>query len=74
MMQPAAPIPATEPSKKRLPPDYKHVDDLRRHLTPNGRMQGRKRTGFTAEGQKQLSNAIKRARFMALLPYADSIA
>lgn len=68
-----ATAPAPETHKKRLPPDYKLVDDLRRHLTPNGRMQGRKRTGFTAEGQKQLSMAIKRARFMALLPYADSI-
>ncbi len=59
--------------KRRVPPDYKHVDELRRNLTPNGRMQSRKRTGYTSEGQKQFAMAIKRARFMALLPYSDAV-
>ncbi|MDA0803877.1 MAG: 30S ribosomal protein S18 [Planctomycetota bacterium] len=60
-------------SKRRVPPDYKHVDELRRNLTPNGRMQSRKRTGYTAEGQKKFAMAIKRARFMVLLPYSDAV-
>ncbi|MDA1008438.1 MAG: 30S ribosomal protein S18 [Planctomycetota bacterium] len=52
--------------------DYKQVDDLRRAMTPNGKMLGRKRTGMNSEGQKKLAAAIKRARFLALLPYTDA--
>lgn len=49
--------------------DYKDVDNLRKFLNPNGRILPRKRTGLTAKNQRSLSEAIKRARFMGLLPF-----
>ena len=51
--------------------DYKNAEDLRRLLTPNGRIQGRKRTGLSAREQRLATQAIKRARFMAILPYTN---
>ena len=52
--------------------DYKSVDDLRRTMTPNGKIYSRKRLGTTAREQRMLANAVKRARFLALLPYTDA--
>lgn len=52
--------------------DYKSVDDLRRLMTPNGKIYSRKRLGVSAREQRLISQAIKRARFMALLPYTDA--
>ena len=52
--------------------DYKNSEDLRRMLTPNGKIQGRKRSGMSAREQRLLSQAIKRARFMALLPFTSA--
>jgi small subunit ribosomal protein S18 len=52
--------------------DYKMVEDLRRSMTPNGKILSRKRLGTTAREQRMLSQAIKRARHMALLPYTDA--
>ena len=52
--------------------DYKRADDLRRFMTPNGKMQGRKKTGLTAREQRMVAQAIKRARYMALLPYTSA--
>jgi small subunit ribosomal protein S18 len=49
--------------------DYKDIDLLRRFLTPSARMIARGRTGVTAKNQRKLAMAIKRARFMGLLPY-----
>jgi len=49
--------------------DYKDIELLKRFLTPSARMQSRKRTDVTAKNQRKLSIAIKRARFMGLLPY-----
>jgi small subunit ribosomal protein S18 len=49
--------------------DYKDVDNLKRFLNPNGRILPRKRTGLTAKNQRALAEAIKRARFMGLLPF-----
>ncbi|HAE36539.1 30S ribosomal protein S18 [Candidatus Nomurabacteria bacterium RIFOXYC2_FULL_36_8] len=49
--------------------DYKDVELLRRFITPSARMQSRKRTDVTAKNQRKLAIAIKRARFMGLLPY-----
>jgi small subunit ribosomal protein S18 len=54
--------------------DYRRADDLRRLLTPNGKIQGRKRTGFNAREQRMVAQAIKRARYMALLPYTSMTA
>ena len=51
--------------------DYKDIDELRRMMTPNGKIYSRKRLGTTAGEQRRVSKAIKRARFMALLPYTS---
>ena len=52
--------------------DYKASEDLRRCLTPNGKMYSRKRLGTSAGEQRKVAKAIKRARFMALLPYTSA--
>lgn len=49
--------------------DYKDVETLKRFINPHGRMIASKRSGVSAKSQRQLSNAIKRARFMGLIPY-----
>ena len=52
--------------------DYRDTDTLQRLLTPNGKIQGRKRTGLTAREQRMVAQAIKRSRFMALLPFTSA--
>ena len=52
--------------------DYKSAEDLRRLMTPNGKMYSRKRLGVTAREQRMISQAVKRARYMALLPYTSA--
>jgi len=49
--------------------DYKEVEMLRKFLTTSNKLMSRKRAGTSAQEQKALKLAIKRARFMALLPY-----
>ena len=49
--------------------DYKDTEVLKKFINPHGRMVSRKRTGISAKYQRQLATAIKRARFMGLLPY-----
>lgn len=49
--------------------DYKDVDVLKKFINPHGRMIARRRTNTTAKYQRDLATAIKRARFMGLLPY-----
>ncbi len=49
--------------------DYKDVVKLRAHMNPHARMYSRKRTGNTAREQRVFAQAVKRARFMALVPY-----
>lgn len=49
--------------------DYKDVEMLKKFLNPHGRLLSRKRTGIPAKVQRQLSEAVKRARFLGLLPY-----
>jgi small subunit ribosomal protein S18 len=52
--------------------DYKSVDELRKMMTPNGKIYSRKRLQLPARDQKCLAQAIKRARFMALLPFTSA--
>jgi small subunit ribosomal protein S18 len=52
--------------------DWKDVENLRRMMSPNGKIYGRKRTSSTAAEQRLIAQAIKRARFMALLPYTSA--
>jgi small subunit ribosomal protein S18 len=57
--------------KGRLYIDYKCADDLRRMMTPNGKIYSRKRLSVTAGEQRKIAQAIKRARFMGLLPFTS---
>jgi small subunit ribosomal protein S18 len=49
--------------------NYKQVDALERYITDRGKIRSRRQTGNCAKHQRVLARAIKRARFMALLPY-----
>ncbi len=49
--------------------DYKDIDTLQKLLTHRGKIYSRKRSGNCAGCQRKVKNAIKRARFMGLLPY-----
>jgi small subunit ribosomal protein S18 len=51
--------------------DYKDVDTLRDFVGENGKITPARLTGTRAFFQRQLTTAIKRARFLALLPYSD---
>ena len=51
--------------------DYKDFDRLRRYISERGKIVPRRVTGNCARHQRQLTVAIKRARFMALLPYSS---
>lgn len=51
--------------------DYKDLFKLRRYITERGKILPRRITGNCAHHQRQLTVAIKRARFMALLPYTS---
>ena len=52
--------------------DYKQFEDLRRMMSPNGKIYSRKRLSTSAPEQAMIAQAIKRARFMALLPYTSA--
>lgn len=49
--------------------DYKDVDLLKQFINPHGKVMSRKRTNLTAKQQRAVEAAVKRARFMGLLPY-----
>ena len=49
--------------------DYKDVETLKKFVAPNGKISPRRATGACAKHQRAIAVAIKRARFMALLPY-----
>ena len=51
--------------------DYKQVDVLHRYVTERGQIRARRKSGLCAKHQRRMSEAIKRARFMALLPYTS---
>ena len=51
--------------------DYKEIDVLKDFVNENGKIIPARITGTTSGFQRQLSVAIKRARFLALLPYTD---
>ena len=64
--------------KKRLSPikpgdpiDYKDVDLLKKFITERGNILPRRLTGLTAKQQRDLTNAVKRARIVALLPFVN---
>ena len=52
--------------------DYKDTESLRKMISGNGKILSRKRTGATAMEQRMLARAVKRARYMSLLPYVTA--
>ncbi|MDR1890059.1 MAG: 30S ribosomal protein S18 [Zoogloeaceae bacterium] len=52
--------------------DYKDVEVLKEYIQENAKIMPARLTGTKAGYQRQLSAAIKRARFLALLPYTDN--
>ncbi|WP_210397800.1 30S ribosomal protein S18 [Motiliproteus sediminis] len=51
--------------------DYKDLDTLKGYITETGKIVPSRITGTKARYQRQLATAIKRARYVALLPYTD---
>ena len=51
--------------------DYKDVKLLRKFISERGKIVPRRISGLCAKHQRELTNAIKRARVMALLPYKN---
>ncbi len=51
--------------------DYKDIELLKAYITETGKIVPSRITGTKAKYQRQLSKAIKRARYLALLPYTD---
>ncbi len=60
------------PIKPGEPIDYKDIETLRKFITERGKILPRRITNLTAQQQRALTTAIKRARYMALLPYVNS--
>ena len=58
---------------KTLMIDYKKTDLLRKYVTEDGKIRPRRQTGTCARHQREVAEAIKRARHMALLPYAGEM-
>lgn len=52
--------------------DYKDIATLKQYVSETGKIVPSRITGTKARYQRQLSTAVKRARFLALLPYTDS--
>ena len=60
--------PFSGPNAPRI--DYKDVKLLQRYISERGKIVPSRITAVSAKKQRELSRAIKRARFLALLPYA----
>ena len=54
--------------------DYKEIDLLKKFLTNSNKLMSRKRAGTSAKEQRALKQAVKRARYIGLLPYTFSFA
>ena len=52
--------------------DYKDLETLKAYVSETGKIVPSRITGTKAKYQRQLATAVKRARFLALLPYSDA--
>lgn len=52
--------------------DYKDLNTLKAYITETGKIVPSRITGTKAKYQRQLATAVKRARYIALLPYCDA--
>ena len=55
--------------QQEIIPDYKDTNIIGKFIAPNKQLISARKTGTTAKNQRLLSTAIKRARFLGLLPY-----
>ena len=66
---------STKKSKRRCKDcdyvDYKDIPTLRRFLSAQGKLYSRKRSGTSAQCQRKIMLAVKRARFMGILSYTN---
>ena len=49
--------------------DYKDIDILKKFISPNAKISSNRKTSLIAKNQRSLAQAVKRARFMGLLPF-----
>ncbi|HWA51693.1 MAG TPA: 30S ribosomal protein S18 [Patescibacteria group bacterium] len=54
-------------------PNYLETDELKRFVTERGKIASREYTGTCSKHQKQVAQAVKRARHLALLPFKASV-
>jgi len=52
--------------------DYKDINKLKEYISENGKIIPKRITGLSAKDQRALSNAIKLARFLSLIPFCNS--
>ncbi len=52
--------------------DYKDVPLLKKYISERGKILGRARTGICAKHQRQVTRGVKRARYVALLPFVQA--
>ena len=58
---------------KEIVIDYKNISLLQRFVTDEGKIRPRRQTGTCAKHQRQVARAIKRARHLAMLPFAGEV-
>ncbi|GBU09267.1 30S ribosomal subunit protein S18 [Gammaproteobacteria bacterium] len=58
-------------AEKTVEIDYKDLNTLKAYVTETGKIVPSRVTGTSARYQRQLSTAIKRSRYLALMPYTD---
>jgi small subunit ribosomal protein S18 len=58
--------------REKIVVDYKDVATLMKLCSPQGKVLARRKTGNCAQHQREVSQAIKRARYLALLPYVTT--
>jgi small subunit ribosomal protein S18 len=67
------PKPLTKQQASELVFDYKSIEVLKRFMTERGSIIPRERTGLSSKQQRKLSQEIKRARHLALLPFVTTL-
>jgi small subunit ribosomal protein S18 len=55
--------------KQKLEPDYKDLENIKRYISDRGKIVGRMQSGVCQKHQKMLSTAVKRARYLGLIPF-----
>ena len=59
--------------ESRILPDYKQTEILTKFVTERGKISGREYSGICSKHQRRLTKEVKKARFLALLPFVNQI-